>query len=34
MLSDKSDINVNINLKALLLQIDGQSKGRLPSEVG
>jgi hypothetical protein len=34
MLSDKSDINVNINLKALLLQIDGQSKGRLPNEVG
>lgn len=33
MLKD-GDINVNLTLKALLMKIDGQSKGRLPAEVG
>jgi hypothetical protein len=33
MLKD-GDINVNLTLKALLLQIDGQSKGKLPADVG
>lgn len=28
------DVNVNVTLKALLVQIDGQSKGKLPAEVG
>lgn len=28
------EISVNLNLKALLLQIDGSCKGKLPSEVG
>jgi hypothetical protein len=33
MLKD-TDVNVNVTLKALLVQIDGQSKGKLPAEVG